>query len=82
LVENRDRHQKDFAYRGRLVYSLQTERDFKEYRGVLTISRSEGQYKSMVNLWKPRTRDGATLQVSLNAYREMSLANLMGMEVD
>jgi hypothetical protein len=28
---------------------------------------------------EPRTRDGATLQVFLTAYREMSLANIMGM---
>jgi hypothetical protein len=33
----------------------------------------------MASIWKPRTRDGATLQVFLTAYREMSLANLMGM---
>lgn len=28
---------------------------------------------------EPRTSDGATLQVFLTAYREMSLANIMGM---
>jgi hypothetical protein len=32
----------------------------------------------MWQIWQPRTRDGATLQVFLTAYRELSLANLMG----
>jgi hypothetical protein len=67
-----------FAYRGPSIYQLETSRITGMSRRFLEQVASKKIVAVWQIVWQLRTRHGATLQVFLTAYREMSLANIMG----